>query len=334
MLNRNQESNELFEELSQAAIASNTRIAYEKAWKSFEFYCSESGIDASAATPEDVGNFLLKISYSPSPYSGKLLSTSTISLYLSGINHKFVEFGKLPPSQYPSVRNLVRGLRRIKPHVSRQVSALRNEHIIDILKICDKSAHIHSKKSISLRDAALISIGFAAALRRSEICNLEVSDLEFVNSDGTPCSRHSDCSFMFMKIKKSKTDQFGTGHRIPILNGKFIEPITRLRCWLTESKIEDGYVFQTMFRGGRIRGRPLHHSDVARLVKHYAKIIGLNPNNFAGHSLRSGFVTSAAANNARLDKIMEITRHKNPSTVMKYIRDADSFNNHAGSNFL
>ena len=70
------------------------------------------------------------------------------------------------------------------------------------------------------------------------------------------------------------------------------------------------------------------------LFKFYVNQIGLNPNEYAGHSLRSGFVTSAAVHNARLDKIMEITRHKNPSTVMKYIRDIDSFRNHAGLKFL
>ena len=83
-----------------------------------------------------------------------------------------------------------------------------------------------------------------------------------------------------------------------------------------------------------MRGRPLHHSDIPRLVKYYAARIGLDPAQVSGHSLRAGFVTSAAAHHARLDKIMEITRYTNPSTVMKYIRDADSFKDHAGEGFL
>ena len=93
----------------------------------------------------------------------------------------------------------------------------------------------------------------------------------------------------------------------------------RCRDWLKVAAIHDGYLFQTFRRGGRPSGRPLHHSEVPRLVKKYAVRIGLDPASYSGHSLRAGFVTSAAAHRARLDKIMEVTRHKNPATVMQYI---------------
>ena len=90
----------------------------------------------------------------------------------------------------------------------------------------------------------------------------------------------------------------------------------------------------TMRRGGRPTGSPLHHSDVSRLVKHYAARIGLDPKEFSAHSLRAGFVTSAAAHHARLDKIMEVTRHRSADMVMQYVRDAESFTDHAGAAFL
>ncbi|MBF2734508.1 MAG: DNA recombinase [Betaproteobacteria bacterium AqS2] len=70
------------------------------------------------------------------------------------------------------------------------------------------------------------------------------------------------------------------------------------------------------------------------MIKHYAARIGLRPENVSGHSLRAGFVTSAAVHHARLDKIMEVTRHRSPATVMQYIRDADAFADHAGERFL
>ena len=89
-----------------------------------------------------------------------------------------------------------------------------------------------------------------------------------------------------------------------------------------------------MKRGGGLRGRPLHHTDIPRLLKHYARTIGLITGEISGHSLRAGFVTSAAVHNARLDKIMEITRHSNPETVMRYIRDVEVFRDHAGKDFL
>ena len=78
----------------------------------------------------------------------------------------------------------------------------------------------------------------------------------------------------------------------------------------------------------------MHDGDIARIVKHYAGLVGLDPKDIAGHSLRAGFVTSAAVHDARLDKIMAVTRHRNPSAVMGYIRDADAFSDHAGKNFL
>ena len=143
-----------------------------------------------------------------------------------------------------------------------------------------------------------------------------------------------DTRKMFVHVRKSKTDQEGRGQRIAIPEGQRIRPIKRLEDWIRAAGIKQGYVFQTMWRGGGLRGRPLHHSDIPRLVKRYAKAIGLNPGEVAGHSLRAGFVTSAAVHHARLDKIMEITRHSNPETVMRYIRDAELFRDHAGKDFL
>ena len=206
--------------------------------------------------------------------------------------------------------------------------------MVKILEKCDGTLWDPRKKLISLRDAALISIGFAAALRRSELCNIKVEDIEFVDSTGSPSDDELNCSFMYLTIRQSKTDQAGRGQRIPIVNGKQLHPVYRLKSWLEEANISEGFVFQTMHRGGSLRGRPLHHSDIPRLVKKYVNQIGLNANEFAGHSLRSGFITSAVIHNARLDKIMEITRHRNPSTVMTYIRDVNSFKHHAGLNFI
>jgi integrase len=139
---------------------------------------------------------------------------------------------------------------------------------------------------------------------------------------------------MVITIRRSKTDQLGRGERIPILDGEGIRPINRLRRWLKSSEITAGPLFQTMKRGGRLQGKPLDPGDIARIVKNYAELVGLDPREVAGHSLRAGFVTSAAAHHARLDKIMAVTRHTNPATVLGYIRDADIFSDHAGRHFL
>ena len=313
---------DFYGEVLSSALSNNTRIAYHKGWSCFEDYCLNRGIDPFSATPEEIAGFLIELATLPSPKSGKTLSIGTIALYRSGINKKYVEAGKISPTNHPKVNAVFKGLGRIRGTASRQVKALREHHIRKMLDQCDGTL-------IGLRDAAIIAIGFAGALRRSEICGLAVDDIEFIKP-----AKGGDSEKMFICIRKSKTDQQGKGQKIAIPEGKYLKPIQRLRDWMQASGITEGYLFQTMKRGGSLRGRPLHHSDIPRLVKRYAELIGLDPKEVSGHSLRAGFVTSAAVHHARLDKIMEITRHSNPQTVMRYIRDADCFKDHAGEKFL
>ena len=305
-----------------SALATNTRIAYEKGWSRFTDYCREEEIgDPLSASPEEVARFLVQIATRPSRLSGIVLSMGTVMLYKSAINKKYSHSGKASPTSHPLVNATLKGLARLRGSAVRQVKALREYHIQAMIAQC-------ADTTIGRRDAAIIAIGFAGALRRSEICALTVEDVEFLeDTDG-------EMQHMFLTIRQSKTDQQGKGQKIAVLEGRTIRPIHHLRMWLKASGIAYGPLFQTMRRGGHVRGKPLHHSDIPRLIKHYAEKIGLNPKEVAGHSLRAGFVTSAAAHHARLDKIMAITRHTNPSTVMKYIRDADSFSDHAGQNFL
>ena len=316
------DNREFYSEVLSSALARNTRIAYDKGWSCFECYCAPRKIDPFSATPEEVADFLIELAIRPSPKSGKMLSMGTVALYRSGINKKYAEAGMVSPMNHPEVNAVFKGLSRIKGTASRRVKALREHHIKKMLDQCGDTL-------IGLRDAAIIAVGFAGALRRSEICGLAVDDIEFIKP-----ANGSGSKKMFIHIRKSKTDQEGKGQKIAVPEGKNLMPIQRLMAWLEASGITGGYLFQTMKRGGKLRGSPMHHSDIPRLVKHYAQLVGLDSSEVSGHSLRAGFVTSAAVHNARLDKIMEITRHSNPSTVMKYIRDADSFRDHAGAKFL
>ena len=311
------------EQLRNAALADNTRIAYDKGWRCFLDYCDRQDIQPLNATPEQVANFFIEMATQPSPASGRILSLGTLTLYRSAINKRFVDANKASPTAHSQVRVVLKGLARLRGGTTRQVKALREHHIAAMLRVCPDTL-------IGRRDAAFLAIGFAVALRRSELCNLKVDDIEW-EQGGLPGNGHSG---IVIHIRKSKTDQLGKGQRVAVPEGKKIRPVARLRSWLQESGIQEGYLFQTMRKNGSLTGSPLHHSDIPRLVKHYAAAIGLNPKEFSAHSLRAGFVTSAAAHHARLDKIMEITRHTNPATLMKYIRDADAFTDHAGAAFL
>ena len=309
-------------EVLSSALSKNTRIAYQKGWKRFLDFCAaEQFDDPLSVTPDNVARFFVQLATRPSPQSGVILSMGTVTLYKSAISKKYTDAGKSSPTSHPVVRGTLKGLARLKGSAVRQVEALREYHIEAMLRAC-------AKTTIGRRDAAIIAIGFAAALRRSELCNLTVDDVEFLESE------EGDGDRMFLTIRHSKTDQLGRGHRVAIMDGRVIRPIYRLRSWLDSSGVARGPLFQTMKRGGHLRGKPLHHSDIPRIVKHYASLIGLDPRGIAGHSLRAGFVTSAAVHHARLDKIMAVTRHTSPATVMRYIRDADAFADHAGQHFL
>ena len=311
-----------YDDVLFSSLSKNTRIAYDKGWSCFQDYCVQTGVNPMAATPDHVADFFIDMGSRANTANGKKLSVGTLYLYRSAINRQYVEAHKSSPTKHLKVNAVLKGLARMRGTAPRQVLALREHHILCMLEQCGNSL-------IGLRNAAIIALGFSAALRRSEICALRIDDIQII-----PPGHGDDNRKMLVHIRKSKTDQSGKGQRIAVPDGQRIKPIKRLEDWLQSSGITRGFVFQSMARGGNLRGRPLHSVDIPRLLKHYAETIGLNPDEVSGHSLRAGFVTSAAVHHARLDKIMEITRHTNPEMVMRYIRDVGLFDNHAGKDFL
>ena len=313
MPNKIKTDKSLYGDILSLSLAENSRLAYEKGWSVFHDYCASKGIESFKATQEDVANFFLFLSLVPRSENatvkqGEPLSLSTLTLYKSAIANKYNEAGMVSPTRSPKVSAILKGLARYRGQPPRRVKALRDHHVLQMLEKCGTSL-------IGVRDKAILALGFAAALRRSEICGLMISDIEII----PPIDRW-DTKKMFITVRKSKTDQFSKSYRIAVPQGRRIRPIDRLQDWISASGITQGHLFRTMRRGSVINGNPLHHSDIPRLVKKYSSAIGI--------------ITSAAVHNARMDKIMEITRHTNPSTVIRYIRDADIFRDHAGENFL
>ena len=319
------------EQVLETSLAENTRKAYRNGWRRFVAFCEQRRVDPAVATPATVAEFLVAMAATPaSPGNGARtglpLAHATIRICVAAINRYYGDSNVQSPASHPTVASVLRGLGRLTDARPRRVKALREWDIAAMLSVCDGLANHPKKRKIALRDAAIIAVGFAGALRRSEICGLRVEDVEIVNGGEGPG--------MFLHIRRSKTDQLGKGQSIAIPEGAFIRPVERLRRWLAVSGITEGPAFQTMWRGGRTRGRALHATDIPRLVKGYVGEIGLDPADYSGHSLRAGFVTSAAAHSARLDKIMEVTRHSNADMVLRYIRQADAFRDHAGAAFL
>ena len=165
-------------------------------------------------------------------------------------------------------------------------------------------------------------IGFAAALRRSELVDLKVNDIEFRPKG------------ILLHVRQSKTDQEGAGETIPIPRGGKLQPVAALSAWLAAGKISDGPIFREVDRHGRVGAAALTDRSVARIVKKVFRGAGLDAGAFSGHSLRAGFVTSALDQDVDHFKIMKITRHKKVDTLRIYDRRENGFDGHAGEEFL
>jgi integrase len=172
-----------------------------------------------------------------------------------------------------------------------------------------------------LRDRALILIGFAAALRRSELVALDVNDI----------ARHP--KGLAVTIRRSKTDQAGVGKTKAIPHGRKLHAVRALEAWLAAAGITSGPVFRGV-RGTRVRGVRLCAHQVARIVQKRAAAVGLDPTLFAGHSLRSGYISSAADHGASLQAIADHAAHKKLDTTRGYVQIADAFRDHSGKGFL
>jgi integrase len=172
------------------------------------------------------------------------------------------------------------------------------------------------------RDKALLLLGFAVALRRSDLVALEVADLERMPEG------------ILVHIRRSKTDQEGEGHKVAVPRGSQLKPVEALEDWLRSARVETGPVFRTVKKGGMTTEYRLSEGSVASIAKRYAEAAGLDPKTFSGHSLRAGFVTSALEAGADFLKVMDVSRHREVKTLKAYDRRAKAFKNHAGKGFL
>jgi integrase len=166
-------------------------------------------------------------------------------------------------------------------------------------------APVGRERLSDLRDRALLLIGFAGAFRRSELVALDISDLK-ETTEG-----------LRITIRRSKTDQENHGAVIAIPRGSIACPVAALMTWIASASIIEGPVFRPVARGGRPLNARLTDRSVAEIVKNHAARVGLEPAQFSGHSLRSGFLTSAAARGASIFKMADQSRHKSMDVLPK-----------------
>jgi integrase len=245
--------------------------------------------------------------------SGK--KASTIGRRLAALGYVHRRAGHEPPGNAEAIKAVLRGIRRTIGTAKAGKSPATADVLGKMLALCPDSL-------IGLRDRALLSLGFAGAFRRSELCALEIADLVPVE-DGYR-----------VLIRRSKGDQEGQGQTIAIPHGYRLRPVQHVQAWLAAAAISSGPVFRAVALGGRVSAEPMVPESIARVVKKLAGRLGLDPKSFAGHSLRSGYVTSAVAHGAAVPRIMDQTRHRSVDVLMGYHRAANLFVDHSGAGFL
>ena len=219
-------------------------------------------------------------------------------------------------TKHPAIIENLMGIKRRKGVKQKAKKPLLINDLKQIIDVINKQKDPDIKK---LRNKALLLIGFSGGFRRNELVSIDLDDVEFV--------------FEGLKItlKKSKTDQFSEGFTkgIPHFENSLYCPVNNLKKWLNISKIKKGPIFTKFSKGSKITNIRLSDQSVALIIKEYLIKSGINSENYSGHSLRSGFATSAAEAGAEERSIMAMTGHKSTEMVRRYIKEANLFKNNA-----
>lgn len=235
------------------------------------------------------------------------LKVSTLRRMLASVSVAHTEHGVQTPTTSSNVKLLLRRAQQQQADLGkRQMRAITKDILMAMIDTCDDSLH-------GTRDKALLLVGFASGgRRRSELVNLQVNDLQKIPEG------------YLLTLRKSKTDQTGKGHTVPLLG----MAASALNTWLMQSGIRNG----KLFRGIRGKATLTQHfcgDAILKMIRRRIALIGLNPNDYGAHSLRSGFMTQAAQTGATLGDAMSLSGHRNPETAQQYYRHAGILKNPA-----
>ena len=274
----------------------NTLRAYESDYKDFTAFCIKNNFNPLPTNPKILSLYLTNLSQT-SKFSTLKRRIASISII-----HKLK--GHYIDTKHPIIMENLLGIKRQKGSNQKAKKPILINDLKIIIDVINKDKIKENRK---LRDKALILVGFAGGFRRSELVALEHEDIEFVREG------------VKIFVRRSKTDQSGEGmtKAIPSFNNALYCPVVHLQNWIYELKNRKGNIFS------------ISDKSVALIIKKYANIAGLDGNKYAGHSLRSGFATSAAESGAEERNIMAMTGHKTTQMVRRYIQEANLFKNNA-----
>jgi integrase len=289
-----------------ASRAENTTRVYRTGWAQFTAWCDGHGVTALPAGAETVALYVADLAKTAKP--------ATIDLRLAAISAAHRAAGHDSPTKEEAVRLVRRGVRRKLGTAQRQVRPVTVPDLRTMLQGLGTDP-------AGCRDRALLLIGFAGALRRSELVGLDVADVT-EGSDG-----------LTVRLRRSKTDQEGAGRTvgIPFGSNPVTCPVRAWRAWLELSSITEGYAFCPVDRHGHLGATRLSAPAVALVLKRHASRAGLDPGEVAGHSLRAGLATAAAAAGVPERVIANQTGHRGTAMLRRYIREGSLFRENAAS---
>lgn len=300
-------------DLAEAAVtyanktrSASTERAYMSDWKHFTAWAERYGIQPLPAQPETVVLYVTDLAKAQRP--------STINRRIASISILHRRNGFDTPARNPAVQEVMKGIRRGLGMAQQEAAPAT------IGEIRRMVAHLPTTR-LGIRDKALLLVGFAGALRRSELVAVTVDDLQY-RDEG-----------IVVTLRSSKTDQEGRGRQVAIPRGRdaMTCPVTALMAWLTEASIVTGPVFRAVDRHGRVSDESLSDRAVALVVKRRAEQAGLDPAPYSGHSLRAGFATTAAANGATERAIANQTGHKSMEVLRRYVRHGTIWTDNAAT---
>ncbi len=311
------------------SISANTKLAYDQAWNQFERYCAQHRFRALPASPEVVAAYIADLAETPTKQNDHTpVSTIQIRLSAIGFVHDKLGHSANNPVRDEAVISVMGGIRRALGEEQPQKSPITRQLLN---KLLDELPH----DDAGVRDRALLLLGFGLARRRSELVALNLNDVQIGKTE------------MTVKLRRSKTDQTGKGHLFSVKArpGDDMCVVTALANWksLVESadrkratspsagkdreeragEPSHPALFRAMSRFGTPSKARLSAQAVAVIVKNAARMAGISEEEVAkmsGHSLRAGFVTTAAELGLPEWQIQEVTLHKSPATLRRYIR--------------
>jgi len=285
-------------------IARNTVTGYGYDVKMYAAWCKQFELMALPSSTETLGLYLTDLLS-----QGKKISTARRRR--CAIIHQHRSHG-LPSPDAIEIRELLLGAQRLRGEKPRQMRPIT---VGELRRM--SAALARSGTAADLRDRAILVLGFATALRRSNLAALSLGDIEFCRQG------------LIVSVDREKQDQAGKGRLVPVVRGQHInsDPVGVLRAWLRVRGGDPGPLFPRLnpYR----KGEQIDGECIYRVIKKAVASIGIENSCYAGHSLRSGCVTTASEANVTALRISAYTG-QSPGIVQRYFRRTEMWRNNIG----